>query len=448
MKNLNLFLLVGLVFFCTGDLFAQVTHTPWQIHKGEGPINFDVRTNKNGYNGKGHGDPRAYEHKNIPPKNDAGWKPAPMQNGKVFFAETSTLPCQQQIDFTYFQTIIDVPSNVKVNELTISYDKADDGARIYFFNSKNPNGHFNPDADLRYNYPINLDNINLANQVAVGENRVVIVQFDDCATGNNVSGINIKVNGEEIQSPPEEKSTTDLDGKVFFIQSNAANAGGRVIDAGDSNAGRAGSRVYLWTLHRGHQQQWKFIASDKGPDVYQMVSLYSNTGSVKYLDAHLAQLASDGGTVHLWQDNKGENQLWKVSMNPNGTYRFAVYHPNEGDKVLDASTPTQMNNGGKIHMWHYMKGNKNQEWKLLPVTPSIKILSATYGIDKTVDVTKIIQEMVDKGETEIELRNHIIIYPYKLADPAAGQRKSLKISYTKDGQEVTKTAMEGTILTF
>lgn len=449
MKNLNLCLLIGLIFFCTENLFAQVTHTPWQIHKGEGPINFDVRVNKNAYDRMGHGDPRAYELKNIPPKNDAGWKAAPMQNGKVFFTETSTIPCQQQIDFTYFQTIIDVPSNVKVNELTISYDNADDGARIYFFNSKNPNGHFNPEADLRYNHPINLDNINLANQVAVGENRVVIVQFDDCATGNNVSGINIKVNGEKIQSPPEEKSTTDLDGKTFFIQSNANSADGRVIDAGDSNAGKAGSLVYLWNLHKGPQQQWKFIASDKGPDIYQIVSLYSNTGTVNYLDAHLAQSANNGGKVHLWSNNNGENQMWKASINPNGTYRFNVVHPTAQGRALDAHSLTQMNNGGKVHVWDNQVGNKNQEWKLIPIGLSIKILSAKYGRgDKKVDVTSVVQELVNKGETSIPVRNHILLSPAKLTDPAVGQQKGLEITYTIDGKEDTKAVIEGGTLTF
>ncbi|MEZ4886004.1 MAG: RICIN domain-containing protein [Chitinophagales bacterium] len=449
MKNLNLFLLVGLIFFSTGNLFSQVTHTPWQIHKGGGAIDFDVRTNKNAYDRMGHGDPRAYELKNIPAKDDAGWQAAPMRDGKVFFTETSTIPCQEKIDFTYFQTIIDVPSNVNVSELTISYDRADDGARIYFFNSKSPNGHFNPDADLRYNHPNDLRNINLANQVAVGENRVVIVQFDDCATGNNVSGINIKVNGAEIKTPPKEKSTTNLDGKVFFIQSNASNAGGRVIDAGDQNAGRVGSRVYLWDLHRGTQQQWKFIASDKGPDVYQMVSLYQNTGAVKYLDADFAEMVNDGGKIQLWSDNGGVgNQQWKVSINPNGTYRFAVYHPNAGGRVLDANPDTQMNNGGKIHLWHAMNGNKNQEWKLLPLAPAIKILSANYGLEKTHEIAKILQEMVDKGETNINIRNHIIIYPYKLADPAPGRQKKLNITYSVDGKEFTKTVTEGGTLTF
>ncbi len=448
MKNLNLFLLVGLIFFSTGNLFSQVTHTPWQIHKGGGAIDFDVRTNKNAYDRMGHGDPRAYELKNIPAKDDAGWQAAPMRDGKVSFTETSTIPCQQKVDFTYFQTIIDVPSNVRVSELTISYDKADDGARIYFFNSKNPNGHFNPDADLRYNHPINLDNINLANQVAVGENRVVIVQFDDCATGNNVSGINIKVNGAEIQAPPKEKSTTNLDGKVFFIQSNAANAGGRVVDAGDQNAGKLGSRVYLWTLHKGEQQQWKFIASDKGPDIYHIISLYSKTGGVKYLNAHLGQVGANGGTILLWEDHIGENQLWKVSMNTNGTYRFNVLHPKAQGRALDASSITQMNDGGKVQVWDNQVGNKNQEWKLLPVAPAIKILSANYGLEKTHEIAKILQEMVDKGETSINIRNHIIIYPYKLADPAPGRQKKLNITYSVDGKEFTKTVTEGSMLTF
>ena len=176
---------------------AEVTVAPWQIHEGnEGIISHSNPVN---------GDRSAYSKAQIPAENDAGWAAAPTNSaGDVFIKRKSTLRCRQQLDFTYFQTSVDVPRNTKINSFNVGYDSADDGARIYIFNSEHPNGTYDERADLVISQGRNtVGNVDLKDKIAVGANRIVIAQFDDCADGNNLSGIRIRVDGHEIQPEPE-----------------------------------------------------------------------------------------------------------------------------------------------------------------------------------------------------------------------------------------------------
>ncbi len=199
-------------------LMSQISVSPWQIHEGkEGVVSHTNPRN---------GDPSAYAKAKIPAQNDNGWKDAPLNsNGDVSIDRSSTIQCLRQLDFTYFQTTVDIPANTKVDKFNVSYDKADDGARIYIFNSKFPNGTFDPAADLIIsNSRDNSGNVDLKAKIVNGSNRIVIVQFDDCADRNTVKGINVRVNGEEIK--PEEDGDapvtifehTDYNGKSHSLK--------------------------------------------------------------------------------------------------------------------------------------------------------------------------------------------------------------------------------------
>ncbi|WP_173021491.1 FISUMP domain-containing protein [Lewinella sp. W8] len=199
------------------SLQAQVV-TEWQMHEGNEGI-VDFRTSS-------HGDPAAYTQISIPDPNDEDWEAAPLDdNGQVSISRRSGLRCKQQLDFLYFQTEVNVPKGMEIDEFNISYDKADDGARIYFFNSKHPNGHFNPKADLVLGGSIG--SVNLKDEIVAGEvNRVVIVQYDNCATGNNIQGIRIKVNGTEVEAGESildmcgNEYTTMQFGNQIWLQEN------------------------------------------------------------------------------------------------------------------------------------------------------------------------------------------------------------------------------------
>lgn len=68
----------------------------------------------------------------------------------------------------------------------------------------------------------------------------------------------------------------------------------------------------------------------------------------------------------------------------------------------------------------------------------IEIVSAIYGNGaKTADVTKKLQELIDKGECNIWVRNHIL-----LVDPAKGVQKHLKVVYKENGNKHEKSIVE------
>ncbi|MCF8244251.1 MAG: AbfB domain-containing protein [Saprospiraceae bacterium] len=196
MKEIKSFMFIFTLILGHSVLMAQITVSPWQIHEGkEGVVSHANPRN---------GDPSAYEKAKIPAQDDNGWKAAPKNSvGDVFIDRSSTVRCREQLDFTYFQTTVNIPANTKVDKFNVSYDKADDGARIYIFNTKSQNGTFDPASDLIIsNSRDNTGNVNLKDKIVNGSNRIVIVQFDDCADRNTLSGINIKVNGTEIE--PEQ----------------------------------------------------------------------------------------------------------------------------------------------------------------------------------------------------------------------------------------------------
>lgn len=214
MKNVNLLKIAMTTFVILGaaKINAQISVSPWQmLNRGKGAI-VQFANSMNG-------DPKAYSQAKIPAKNDAAWKSAPLDsNGNVFLKEKSSIPCLKALDFTYFQAIVNIPANVAVKDFEVSYDTADDGVRAYIFNSKSPaGGSFDPKADLIYARDKGKPQaVNLKNLIAPGENRVVIVQFDDCAVGNTVHNIRINVNGSEVK-PVATSSSQNNSASVLTV---------------------------------------------------------------------------------------------------------------------------------------------------------------------------------------------------------------------------------------
>ena len=203
---LTLFLLM-----CTTFMFAQVTISPWKMNRGAGAIEFRL-TN--------HGNPAAYTKMNIPDAANNNWTAAPVNsNGEINFSERSILSrCLQQLDFTYFQTFISIPVGYTINNLNVSFSAADDGARAYIFNSDHPNGAFIGEIGLGGAGT----STNYAALAKAGEtNRLVVVQFDDCPTGNNLRGAKVNVNG--VAAPINTGGCTQSN----FFWSNAPNINGK-----------------------------------------------------------------------------------------------------------------------------------------------------------------------------------------------------------------------------
>lgn len=226
MKLLKLFTL--LVGFGSLNAVAQIKVKPWVMNEGsEGVITQNLSI---------HGDPNAYKFAKIPSANDGGWKAAPIDaQGNVSMDRGSVIKCLEEIDFTYFQTTVTIPANTNVSDFKVSYDNADDGARIYFFNSKFPNGTFDANSDLVGKHA-NFASTNLKDKVVAGENRIVIVQFDDCADANSIHGIRVTVNGKEIVAAVAPQVATGPNiAKGKTCRSSSVNFGGAASRAVDGN---------------------------------------------------------------------------------------------------------------------------------------------------------------------------------------------------------------------
>jgi hypothetical protein len=167
------------------------------MHKGEGIVVF-------GSTFPTHGDIGEYAFATIPPVNDSGWGPAPNPDTIGYFMAPSTLCfsvngvanyCRNAADFTYFQTLVDIPSNVVVTTFTISFSSVDDGARTTIFNSDNPTGAVVPGS---YVFLGGTGTANLASLVKAGEvNRVVVTHTDDCCFHASLSG-QVVLNGKTL----------------------------------------------------------------------------------------------------------------------------------------------------------------------------------------------------------------------------------------------------------
>lgn len=183
---------------------AAQSRTPWQMHNGTevtpsnplGLVQFSCAPQQ-------HGDKCEYDVATIPAASDAGWDAAP--NGETIgFSVSPSRVCQAPVtcnaygDFTYFQTFVNVPSNVAVTQFTIAFQGMDDGSRVSIFNSKYPAGLVIPGS---YVYLGGSGTTNLASYVKAGEiNRVVITQVDDCCSHNRLESAKVVLNGEVVSS--------------------------------------------------------------------------------------------------------------------------------------------------------------------------------------------------------------------------------------------------------
>ncbi|MBM3934987.1 MAG: hypothetical protein FJ319_11935 [SAR202 cluster bacterium] len=174
-----------------------------------------------------HGNVSYYNHAPaIPGQNDAGWVAAP--NGStIAFGHGSfsrLTQCWVQVDFTYFQTLVDIPLGTTLTTFSINFSGMDDGSLVTIFNSANPGGLVVPGS---YVFLGGSGTTNLAPHIVAGEtNRVVITQMDDCPVGNTLQSAVVNLNGTVI--PPNSPPT---------VAANAASVSANEGPAGIANSG-------------------------------------------------------------------------------------------------------------------------------------------------------------------------------------------------------------------
>ena len=192
-------LFIPLILWAIG-LKAQVTRTPWQIHDA----GYTVAEQNIIINNATHGDSSMYQYAVIPAINDPLWAMAPLNSsGNIHFSQPSRLPsneCLQRVDFTYFQTILDIPAGITITDCTVGFAAADDGVRVYVFNATHitPAQAYLPGSEIVFGQPPLTTNI--ASMLVPGLNRIVFVQGDDCAVDNNMTDGSIRINGAVINS--------------------------------------------------------------------------------------------------------------------------------------------------------------------------------------------------------------------------------------------------------
>jgi hypothetical protein len=173
-----------------------------------------------------HGTPGQYAAAPaVPAQTDPGWadcgatsplrsspysatRPLCPSSSTIGMAVGSILPaCWNQLNFTYFQALVSIPTGTDVTQFSVNMSGADDGARVSLVNSAYPGG-VTPPGGFIYQLTGQATG-DLSAFVVAGEvNRVVITQVDDCATGNNLNSARVFLNGSVI--PPV--ADTDHDG--------------------------------------------------------------------------------------------------------------------------------------------------------------------------------------------------------------------------------------------
>lgn len=182
--------------------FAQVSRTPWQMHEGQPVIKLDVELPPNGAlpeNGY-----IAFQHAVIPAEGN-GWVAAPNPETIGFGGPRASQisaaggACRRAVDYTYFQTFVDVPAGTRVDEFKIAFQGMDDASRITIFNSANPGGRVVDGSYVtRAATGTSTATTDLHALVTTGRNRVVITQVDWCPTGNTLQSAQVHLNGSNV----------------------------------------------------------------------------------------------------------------------------------------------------------------------------------------------------------------------------------------------------------
>lgn len=154
-----------------------------------------------------HGAHVEYELATIPGELDEGWQLAPDPATIAFRGESALceaqVACRAGVNFTYFQTWIDVPEE-GFGALRLSLDEVDDGIRVTIFNSAHPEGISPRGATLRNERrPGAQLTGDLSGALVPGEtNRLVITHVDDCCGWQVADGVHVIV-GDEARAAAE-----------------------------------------------------------------------------------------------------------------------------------------------------------------------------------------------------------------------------------------------------
>ena len=173
----------------------------WEVHEGkEGFVDFTTDTDAQRKD--------ALNKASIPAAGDAGWsmaeKMSATDSAAKYVKQSKITKPKRQLDFTYFQSIVTIPPGYALKTFEVYYDKVDDAARVWIYNERNPKGVFLSEADM-IRPSANKATADLKAYVVPGDNRIVVVQYDQHPPGNNITGVRIKVDGAEVKAPTDDQ---------------------------------------------------------------------------------------------------------------------------------------------------------------------------------------------------------------------------------------------------
>jgi hypothetical protein len=347
----------------------------WQMHRGDAPVVLDKAI-------KQHGAASLYKSASIPAADADGWVAPPLdETGAISFSEASILPagsCLKQADFTYFQTLVDIPADAEVTEFEVRFHQVDDGARAYVFNSANPDGAFVKGGDILFGgTPVTA---NLAELVVPGEaNRVVIVQVDDCPMGNNLRDAQLFVNGVvTVETAPIDTATPEpvaadpiaelaTAGTWFELRSNPTNEDERCLESngvGDGNA-MLGGASFLDVCSGVSGQLWHLIPAADG--YFQLQSQLHEADGNCLEGNSVGKDSFLGGAAFMDACQDATGQLWRFVPAGEDTYRLVTKFLESEDKCLEGNTISDTAVLGGAAFQDQCKDVTGQLWRIAPV---------------------------------------------------------------------------------
>lgn len=297
-----------------------LTRSPWQMFRTS-PISVPSYSPT-------HGDIRYYAHAPaIPPQNATGWVTAPdgavIGFGNDNFSRLTT--CWTQADFTFFQTLVDIPAGTTLTTFTISFSGMDDGSRVTIFNSANPSGLVIPGS---YVYLGGSGTTNLAPHVVAGEtNRVVITQVDDCPIGNKLQNAVVVLNGTTVKAKFGDNGKIAFRSDRFDTSIGSLNEDIYVINADGSGETRLTTSAGI-----DHSPDWSPDATkiafkstrDGNHEIYVMNadgSAQSRLTNNTAIDDH-PNWSMDGTKIAFYSDRDGNNEIYVMNANGSGLTRL------------------------------------------------------------------------------------------------------------------------------
>ena len=286
---------------------TSLARTPWEMHAGEGALALASSASTPV--------PDLFTLASIPAEGDGGWEAAPNPEVIGFGNDRASQlsGCNNEVDYTYFQTHVDIPTSMQMSAFAIEFEGMDDASRITIFNSDYPDGHIVEGSYVRRGAE---GTANLVDYVKSGErNRVVVTQVDNCRIGNQLDVARVVLDGQVIETGNDGTITVD----------------GTEIRTGDVQVTLQWNKAVDLDL---------YVSDPAGDEVsYQNTSVAS--GGELDVDARRS-CADTPETV--------ENIIW-AGTPPTGEYSVKVNYYNACDEGPAEYTATLRRGGTVVEVW-------------------------------------------------------------------------------------------------